>query len=186
MTRAQVKAGEKVLITGIGGGVALFALQFALAAGGEVIVTSGSPDKLDKAMAMGATGCANYCESRWVDTLKSLAGAFDVIIDGAAGDGMNDLLDLAMPGGRVVIYGATRGNPTQVVARRIFWKQLNVLGSTMGSPADFESMVDFVGQHSIRPVVDTVFPFEEGEAAMRWMDDARQFGKIVIKLPSSL
>jgi zinc-binding alcohol dehydrogenase/oxidoreductase len=184
MTRAQVKAGEKVLITGIGGGVALFALQFALAAGAEVIVTSGSPDKLDKAMAMGATGCANYGEPGWVDTLKSLAGAFDVIIDGAAGDGMNDLFDLASPGGRVVFYGATRGNPTNIVARRIFWKQLNVLGSTMGSPADFGSMVDFVGQHSIRPVIDTVFSFEEGEAALRWMDDARQFGKIVIKVRS--
>ena len=184
MTRARVQPGEKVLITGIGGGVALFALQFAVAAGAEVIVTSGSPDKLDKAMALGATGCANYGESGWVDTLKSLAGAFDVIIDGAAGDGMNDLLDLAMPGGRVVIYGATRGNPTQVVARRIFWKQLQVLGSTMGSPADFRSMIDFVAQHSIRPIVDTVFPFEEGEAAMRWMDDARQFGKIVIRVQS--
>jgi NADPH:quinone reductase-like Zn-dependent oxidoreductase len=182
MTRAQVQQGEKVLITGIGGGVALFALQFSVAAGAEVIVTSGSPDKLDKAMAMGATGCANYGEPGWVDTLKSLAGAFDVIIDGAAGDGMNDLLDLAMPGGRVVIYGATRGNPTQVVARRIFWKQLQVLGSTMGSPADFRSMVNFVGQHSIRPVIDTVFPFEKGEDAMRWMDDARQFGKIVIRV----
>jgi zinc-binding alcohol dehydrogenase/oxidoreductase len=186
MTKARVQPGEKVLITGIGGGVALFALQFAVAAGAEVVVTSGSPDKLDKAMALGATGCANYGEPGWVDTLKSLAGAFDVIIDGAAGDGMNDLLDLAMPGGRVVIYGATRGNPTQVVARRIFWKQLQVLGSTMGSPADFRSMIDFVGQHSIRPIVDTVFPFEEGEAAMRWMDDARQFGKIVIRVSSSL
>ena len=184
MTKAQVQPGEKVLITGIGGGVALFALQFAVAAGAEVVVTSGSPDKLDKAMAMGATGCANYGEPGWVDTLKSLAGAFDIIIDGAAGDGMNDLLDLAMPGGRVVIYGATRGNPTQVVARRIFWKQLQILGSTMGSPADFRSMIDFVGQHSIRPVIDTVFPFEEGEAAMRWMDDARQFGKIVIRVRS--
>jgi NADPH:quinone reductase-like Zn-dependent oxidoreductase len=91
-----------------------------------------------------------------------------------------------MPGGRVVFYGATRGNPANIVARRIFWKQLNVLGSTMGSPADFRSMIDFVWQHSIRPIVDTVFPFEEGEAAMRWMDDARQFGKIVLKLPSSL
>jgi zinc-binding alcohol dehydrogenase/oxidoreductase len=184
MTRAQVKAGEKVLITGIGGGVALFALQFALAAGAEVVVTSGSTDKLDKAMAMGAAGGANYGEPGWVDKLKSLAGAFDVIIDGAAGDGMNDLFDLAMPGGRVVFYGATRGNPANIVARRIFWKQLNVLGSTMGSPADFESMVNFVGQHSIRPVVDTVFPFEKGEDAMRWMDDARQFGKIVIKVGS--
>lgn len=182
MTRAQMKAGEKVLITGIGGGVALFALQFAVAAGAEVVVTSGSTEKLDKAMAMGASGGANYTDKGWVDKLKSLAGAFDIIIDGAAGDGMNDLFDLAMPGGRVVFYGATRGDPTNVVARRIFWKQLNVLGSTMGSPDDFQSMVDFVQQHTIRPVVDKAFPFEEGETAFRWMDDSRQFGKIVIRI----
>jgi zinc-binding alcohol dehydrogenase/oxidoreductase len=182
MTRARVLAGEKVLITGIGGGVALFALQFAVAAGAEVIVTSGSVEKLDKAMAMGATGGADYMDKGWVEKLKSLAGAFDVIIDGAAGDGVNDLFDLAMPGGRVVFYGATRGNPSSVVARRIFWKQLNVLGSTMGSPEDFGSMVDFVGKHRIRPVVDRVFPFNEGEAAFRWMDDGVQFGKIVIRV----
>jgi NADPH:quinone reductase-like Zn-dependent oxidoreductase len=180
MTRARVRAGEKVLITGIGGGVALFALQFAVAAGAEVIVTSGSVEKLDKAMAMGAAGGANYMDKGWVEKLKSLAGAFDVIIDGAAGDGMNDLFDLAMPGGRVVFYGATRGNPSLVVARRVFWKQLNVLGSTMGSPEDFSSMIAFVTEHRIRPVVDRVFPFNEGEAAFRWMDDGMQFGKIVI------
>ena len=182
MTRAQVRAGEKVLITGIGGGVALFALQFAVAAGAEVVVTSGSVDKLDKAMAMGASGGANYKDKGWVEKLKSLAGAFDVIIDGAAGDGVNDLFDLAMPGGRVVFYGATCGNPGNIVARRIFWKQLNVLGSTMGSPADFNAMVDFVEQHSIQPVVDRVFSFGHGETAFRWMDDARQFGKIVIRM----
>jgi zinc-binding alcohol dehydrogenase/oxidoreductase len=182
MTRARLRAGDKVLITGIGGGVALFALQFAVAAGAEVIVTSGSVEKLDKAMAMGAAGGANYTDKGWVDKLKSLAGAFDVIIDGAAGDGMNDLFDLAMPGGRVVFYGATRGNPSSVVARRVFWKQLNVLGSTMGSPDDFRSMIAFVTEHQIRPVVDRVFPFNEGEAAFRWMDDARQFGKIVIRV----
>ena len=182
MTRAGVRAGEKVLITGIGGGVALFALQFAVAAGAEVIVTSGSVEKLDKAMAMGAAGGANYTEKGWVEKLKSLAGAFDVIIDGAAGDGVNDLFDLAMPGGRVVLYGATRGNPSGVVARRVFWKQLNVLGSTMGSPEDFRSMIAWVSEHRIRPVVDRVFPFKEGEAAFRWMDDGMQFGKIVISI----
>jgi zinc-binding alcohol dehydrogenase/oxidoreductase len=185
MTRAQVRSGEKALITGIGGGVALFALQFAVAAGAEVIVTSGSADKLDKAMAMGASAAVNYLDKGWVEKLKSLAGSFDVIVDGAAGDGVNDLFDLAMPGGRVVLYGATRGNPTNVVARRIFWKQLNVLGSTMGSPVDFISMINFVQQHRIRPVVDRVFPFEDGEAAFRWMDDGMQFGKIVIKVGSN-
>ncbi|HTR29695.1 MAG TPA: zinc-binding dehydrogenase [Puia sp.] len=182
--RAQVRAGEKVLITGIGGGVALSTLQFAVAAGAEVVVTSGSGEKLDKAMAMGATGGVNYRETEWVAGLKSLAGAFDVIIDGTAGDGLNDLFDLAMPGGRIVLYGATNGNPGQVVARRIFWKQLNVLGSTMGSPADFAEMMEFVGRHRIRPVVDRVFPLRDGEQAFRWMEEARQFGKIVVRTSS--
>lgn len=181
-TRAQLQQGEKVLITGIGGGVALFGLQYAVALGASVYVTSGSEEKLDKAIALGAKGGVNYRTANWGQSLQDLAGSFDVIIDGAAGDGMDELLNLATPGGRVVLYGATRGNPSSLTARRIFWKQLNVLGSTMGTPEDFRSMVAFVGRHGIRPVVDTVFPFSDGEAALRHMDDAQQFGKIVIKV----
>jgi zinc-binding alcohol dehydrogenase/oxidoreductase len=186
MTRARVQPGEKVLITGVGGGVALFAMQFAVAAGAEVLVTSGSVEKLDKAMVMGAMGGANYREGGWAEKLKSLAGAFDVIVDGAAGDGLNDLLDLAAPGGRVVLYGATRGNPAQMVARRIFWKQLNVLGTTMGSPEDFAGMMDFVGRHAVRPVVDRVFGLAQGEAAFRWMEEGKQFGKIIVQAPRTV
>jgi NADPH:quinone reductase-like Zn-dependent oxidoreductase len=163
----------------------LFALQFAVAMGAEVLVTSGSVEKLDKAMAMGAMGGANYRDIGFVERLKSLAGAFDVIVDGTAGDGLNDLLDLAAPGGRVVLYGATRGNPAQVVARRIYWKQLNVLGSTMGSPEDFAGMMEFVGICEIRPVVDRVFGLEQGEAAFRWMEEGKQFGKIIVKTSAS-
>jgi zinc-binding alcohol dehydrogenase/oxidoreductase len=181
-TRAQVQQGEKVLITGIGGGVALFALQFALAAGGQVYTTSGSDEKLDKSIALGAKDGVNYTKGNWVETLQKLAGSFDVTIDGAGGDGMGALLNLSSPGGRLVFYGATRGNPSTLEARRIFWKQLNILGSTMGSPEDFTSMIAFVKTHGIRPVIDKVFPFEEGEAALHRMDNAQQFGKIIIKI----
>ena len=181
IVRAQLRAGEKVLITGVGGGVALFAMQFAVAAGAEILVTSGNVEKLDKAMAMGAMGGANYRDDGWVARLKSLAGAFDVIVDGTAGDSLNDLFDLAMPGGRVVLYGATKGNPSEVVARRVFWKQLNVLGSTMGSPDDFEAMLRYVAKHGIRPVVDRVFALRDGEQALRRMDEGKQFGKVVIR-----
>lgn len=181
-TRAQLLAGEKILITGIGGGVALFALQYAVAAGARAYVTSGSPEKLAKAMQLGASGGVNYKDANWGAALQERAGSFDVIVDGAAGEGMDELLNLATPGGRLAFYGATRGNPSTLTARRIFWKQLTIVGSTMGSPADFRAMVNFVKQHAIRPVVDQVFPFEEGEAAFRRMDDARQFGKIVLKI----
>jgi zinc-binding alcohol dehydrogenase/oxidoreductase len=182
VTRGQVQQGEKVLITGIGGGVALFALQYAIALGARVYVSSGSDEKLDKALKLGAIGGVNYRHDDWGRHLQELAGAFDVIIDGAAGDGMDELLNLATPGGRVVFYGATRGNPSGLTARRIFWKQLNILGSTMGNAGDFQSMVAFVSEHGIRPIVDTVFTFSEGEAALRHMDDASQFGKILIKV----
>src|SRR5882757_5433655 len=182
LTRAQLQPGEKVLITGIGGGVALFALQYAVALGARVYVSSGSEEKIENAIALGVKGGVNYKAGNWGQSLQELAGSFDVIIDGAAGDGMDELLNLATPGGRVVFYGATRGNPSNLTARRIFWKQLNVLGSTMGNPEDFRSMVAFVGRHGIQPVVDKIFPFDKGEAALRHMDEAQQFGKIVIKV----
>ena len=182
-TRSQLQPGEKILITGIGGGVALFALQYAVATGAKVFVTSSSQEKINKAMKLGASGGVNYKDADWGSALQQLAsGPFDVIIDGAAGEGMDELLNLATPGGRLAFYGATRGNPTHLTARRIFWKQLTILGSTMGSPEDFRAMVTFVESHALRPMVDQVFPFEEGEAAFRRMDDARQFGKIVVKI----
>jgi zinc-binding alcohol dehydrogenase/oxidoreductase len=182
MVRAALAPGEKVLITGIGGGVALFALQYAVAADAKAYVSSGSEDKLARAKELGALGGANYKDKDWVGTLRALAGGFDVIIDSAAGDGFNDLLDLAAPGARVAIYGATGGNPAGVVARRIYWKQLNILGSTMGSPEDFKAMVDFVARHGIVPVMDKVFDPRDAETAFRRMDDGKQFGKIAISM----
>ncbi len=182
VTRAQLQTGERVLVTGVGGGVALFALQFAVAMGARVYVSSGSDAKLAKAVALGASGGVNYKDTGWVGALRSMAGGFDVIIDGAAGSSVNDLLDLAVPGGRLVFYGATLGNAPDTLVRRIFWKQLNVMGSTMGSPADFSAMVASVSAYGLRPVVDSVFSAIEGEAAFRRMEGGEQFGKIVIRI----
>lgn len=179
--RAHIQPREKILITGIGGGVALFALQFALAAGAEVYVSSGSEEKIERAIALGAKGGVNYKQENWVSSLKQQAGSFDIILDGAAGDGFNDLLDLCAPGKRVVLYGATKGVANNIAMRRLFWKQLNVLGSTMGSEEDFVAMIAFMNQHRIKPIIDKIFPFTEGEAALRRMDETQQFGKIVIK-----
>jgi NADPH:quinone reductase-like Zn-dependent oxidoreductase len=180
--RAQLQAGEKILITGIGGGVALFALQFARAAGARIYTSSGDEEKINKALALGAEAGVNYKHADWVEILQEQAGSFDVILDGAAGDGMDGLLNLAIPGGRIVFYGATRGNPSGLTARRIFWKQLNILGSTMGNPSDFSRMVAYVNKQAIRPIVDRIYPFADGEAAFRHLDDGRHFGKIVIKI----
>jgi NADPH:quinone reductase-like Zn-dependent oxidoreductase len=181
-TRAQLRKGERVLITGIGGGVALFALQFAVAAGAAVFVTSGSDEKLERARALGALGGANYKEANWPDVLRGQAGEFDVVVDGTAGEALNALCDVAAPGARLAFYGATLGNPKELIWRRVFWKQLSVLGSTMGHPSDFAAMVAMVNEHKIVPVVDSVYALADANAALARMAAAEQFGKIVLKI----
>ncbi|MDO7849481.1 zinc-binding dehydrogenase [Hymenobacter sp. M29] len=181
--RAQVQAGERVLVTGIGGGVALLAAQFCAARGAEVWVTSSSEEKIARARELGAKGGINYNTENWVKTLIQQAGGpFDVIIDSAAGAAFNALLDAAAPGGRIVFYGGTLGNIPDMPPAKIFWKQLSILGSTMGSPQDFDDMLALVSEKQIVPVVDEVFPLAKGEAALRRMDAGAQFGKIVLKI----
>jgi zinc-binding alcohol dehydrogenase/oxidoreductase len=182
-TRAQVQADERVLVTGVGGGVAALAAQFCAARGAEVWVTSGADEKLARAQELGAQGGVNYKAENWVKTLLQQAGGpFDVIIDSAAGPAFNDLLDAAAPGGRIVFYGGTLGAIPDLPPAKVFWKQLSVLGSTMGSPQDFEAMLALVTEKQLIPVVDEVFPLAEGEAALRRMDAGAQFGKIVLKI----
>jgi NADPH:quinone reductase-like Zn-dependent oxidoreductase len=177
-SRAGLVSGERVLVTGIGGGVALFALQFALAAGATVYVTSGSDEKLARAKQLGAAGGANYRNEFWAEDLKRVG--FDVIIDSACGKGFSQLTNLAAPGGRIAFFGATLGNPPELDLRRIFWKQLNVLGSTMGSPSDFAAMMRLVEQHKIQPLAEILYPLSEGNEALATMDNAKQFGKIIL------
>lgn len=179
-SRVGLQAGEKVLITGIGGGVALFALQFAVAAGAEVWVTSGSEEKIAKAKTMGAKGGISYHEPKWAKTLVAESGNFDVILDSAGGDGFPFLLDLAAYGGRIATYGGTRGAIPLLSPQKIFWKQLSVFGTTMGSQKDFSAMLNFVNKHAIVPFVDTIFPLSEANAAIQSMENSKQFGKIVL------
>lgn len=184
--RAQLQPGEKLLLTGIGGGVATLAFQFALSQGAEVWVTSSDPYKIQHAVDKGAKGGVNYQEPEWAKNLLKEAGPFDLILDSAGGEGFGDLLDLAKPGGRIAIFGATRGPLKEIPTRKIFWKQLSILGSTMGSEADFADMISFVRQHQIRPQIDQVFPLEETEAAFRRMDEGQQSGKIVVQVDSGV
>jgi len=171
-----------VLVTGIGGGVALFALQFAVETGADVWVTSSSEEKIARAVALGAKGGLNYTQAGWAAAAVKAVGQFDVIVDSAGGDGFGDLLDLAAPGGRIVFNGATRGNPSGLALRKIFWRQLSLLGTTMGSPADWSALMAFVALHRLRPVVSEVFPFERGPEAFALMERGGQFGKIVVRM----
>jgi zinc-binding alcohol dehydrogenase/oxidoreductase len=181
--RARVQPGERVLVTGVGGGVAQVAAQFCAAHGAEVWVTSGDDDKLARALAqpVGLRGGINYHTENWARTLTQRAGGgFDVIIDSAAGEAFGALLDAAAPGGRIVFYGATLGNIPQLPAAKVFWKQLSILGSSMGSLQEFDAMLAFVNEHQLAPAVDKVFPLAEGEAALRYLEAGQQLGKVVL------
>lgn len=181
-SRAQLQEQERVLISGVGGGVALLACQFAIAAGAEVYVTSGSAQKIEQAIALGAKAGVNYKEENWHKSLLEKAGGgFDVIVDSAGGDGFKYFLDLANMGGRIVFYGGTRGS-FKVNPQKVFWKQLSLLGSTMGNTEEFGKMLDFVAQTQLVPVVDSTWTLEEGAAAFDYMDQGKQFGKIVFKI----
>jgi NADPH:quinone reductase-like Zn-dependent oxidoreductase len=183
VTRAQVKTGEKVLVTGIGGGVALFALQFAKSLGATVYVTSGSEEKIERARNLGATGGVSYRNATWGKELIALSGGGpDVVIDSTGGDTFNKALEVLKPGGRLVTYGSTLGAVEKMETRRIFWKQLNVLGSTMGTDDEFAEMLKFYETRGLEPVIDSVHPLEEGKEAYLRMQEARQFGKIVLKI----
>jgi zinc-binding alcohol dehydrogenase/oxidoreductase len=179
-SRCQAKAGEKVLISGIGGGVALFALQFAIAAGCEVWVTSSSDDKIARAVGMGAQGGYNYHTEGWSKTAMAETGGFDCVIDSAAGSGFADLVKTCAAGARMCFYGGTTGPLTGISPQIVFYKQLTIMGSTMGSSKEFKDMVNFVKKHKIVPVVDEVFTLENGNAALKKMDEGKQFGKIVL------
>jgi NADPH:quinone reductase-like Zn-dependent oxidoreductase len=183
VTRGQVRPDETVLITGVGGGVATFALQIARFNGARVFVTSGLEAKLDRARALGAEGGVNYKESDWAQQLKDQMGsAPDLIIDSVGGATFDTLLDLAAPGGRIVSYGATLGAVPNLAMRRVFWKQLTILGSTMGTDQEFADMLKLFDSGAIAPVVDQTFPLADAAAAHRRMEEAGQFGKIVLRI----
>jgi len=181
-TRARLRKDETVLVTGVGGGVATLAVLFAHQAGARVIVTSGSDEKLARASLLGASSGVNYHAETWGKTVQQLCdGGPDVIIDSAGKDTFPALLDIIKPGGRIVTFGATTGSPTTVEVRKIFWKQISVLGTTMGSSREFVDMLRLF-DHGLKPAVDKVLPLADAAQAHERMDQAGQFGKIVLEV----
>lgn len=185
-TKAQVQKGDHVLITGIGGGVALFALQFAVAAGANVYVTSSSADKINKAVELGAKGGINYKDSDAMAQLqKQLNGAkLSAIVDGAGGALFNEYLQVMRPGGYIVQYGQTASPSVSFTMNEVACN-LELRGSTMGSRAEFKQMVKFVDKHKIRPIVSKVFHGLNQENVDNAIDLLRthsQFGKVVIEI----
>ncbi len=183
-TRAEARKGEKVFIHGIGGGVALFAMQFALAAGCEVYVSSSSEQKIQDAVALGAKDGFLYNTEDWAKNLVAQKLSFDVIVESAGGPGYAGLLSIAAPGARIASYGGTRGKMDGLSPQVIFWKQLSLLGSTMGNDNDFAEMLAFVSRHGTEPVISKTFALENIADAYTYMHEAQQFGKIIIDIQS--
>lgn len=183
VTRGQIKEGETVLVTGIGGGVQTFVLLFAKALGARVAVTSSSDEKLARARELGADIAVNYATTPdWHKAVRKEAGSIDVAVDSAGGDTFAKLTTIVRPGGRIVTYGGTTGD-AKIKMFPVFWNHLTILGTSMGSPQDFAGMLRFVSENSIRPVIDRVFAMDEAvEAALR-MAGGAQFGKIVLAIP---
>ena len=182
-TQGKLNADQTVLLTGIGGGVAALMLQMATATGARVLVTSGSDEKIERAIKMGAAGGANYRTKEWGQTLRDLAGSqgIDLIVDSAGGEGFDELINIVNPGGKLVFFGATAGNPSQVNLRKIFWKQLTLQGTTMGTEKDFSGMVRLFESHQIHPVIDGPYPWDAYIDAYARMEKGQQFGKIVVR-----
>ena len=178
--QGQLKSNEKVLITGFGGGVAQFAFQFAKSVGAKVYASSSSEEKRNMAKKLGAISVFDYTKEDWVENALKESDGFDLIIDSAAGDALNNLINLVKPGGKIVFYGATRGNPSSLIARKVFWNQIKIIGTTMGSDQDFEEMVSFVKDHEIKPIIDHVFTFGQAAEAFDRMKAGKQLGKIVL------
>ncbi|WP_162340031.1 quinone oxidoreductase family protein [Cyclobacterium salsum] len=181
IVQGKVKKGDKVLVTGFGGGVAQMAVQFALSKGARVFVTSGAVWKLEKAIAMGAEAGYLYHSESWTDEAMAHTQGFDLIIDSAMGATVNQLMDVIRPGGSLVFYGATLGNIPELNARKLFWKQVTLQGTTMGSDSDFEEMLAWVTNQELVPVVDAVFPLSGALLAFEKMEKSSQLGKLVLQ-----
>ncbi|PKR86367.1 zinc-binding dehydrogenase [Heyndrickxia camelliae] len=178
-TRGNVQSGMKVLIPGIGSGVATFMLQFAKAAGATVYVTSRSQEKCKKALEIGADKAIDT----GVDWDEELNGEkMDLIIDCVGAATMNKSLKQLRQGGTIVTFGSSTGDVMQLDLRAFFYGQFNFLGSTMGSGEEYKEMVQFIEKHQIRPVVDQVYPLEQYMEAFHRLENAKQLGKIGLKM----
>ncbi|GGE29266.1 alcohol dehydrogenase [Marinithermofilum abyssi] len=180
ITRGQVQEGETVLIPGIGSGVALYILQMAVTKGAKVYVTSSSEEKIERSKQLGAVGGVNYTSENWVKQLRGLIGGADLIVDGVGGPGFNDLISLTKIGGRIVTYGATNGPVPQYVLPKVFFKNMDIRGTTMGSPREFAQLLDLYERHQLRPVMDRSFHIEQATEAHQFMEKGRNFGKVTL------
>jgi NADPH:quinone reductase-like Zn-dependent oxidoreductase len=185
VTRAGLEEGEWVLVWGVGSGIGSSALVLAKALGARVVATSSSDDKLAKATELGADAVVNHGTGDVVASVKEATGGpgVDVVVEHVGEATWQTSLQSVRPGGRIAVCGATTGPNPPAGLHRVWWKQLTILGSTMGTKSDFEGAYELVKSGRAKPVVDSVFPLSEARAAHERMESGEQFGKIVLSIP---
>jgi NADPH:quinone reductase-like Zn-dependent oxidoreductase len=184
VTKAALQPDEWVLVWGIGGGVATASLAIAKALGARVVVTSSSDAKLERARELGADATVNHATEDVAARVKELTGGgVHVVVETVGADTWQTSLAVVRPAGRVCVCGATSGPNPPANLHRMWWKQLTIYGSTMGSSADFAAVFDLVKSGRAKPVIDEVFPLSEVRAAHERLESGQQLGKIVLSIP---
>jgi NADPH:quinone reductase-like Zn-dependent oxidoreductase len=185
VTRARILRGEWVLLWGIGSGVSTAGLAVARALGARTIVTSSSDAKLERARELGADAVVNHATGDVKAAVKEVTAGHgaDVVVDHVGEATWRTSLDVAARDGRIAICGATSGPNPPAALHRLWWKQLTILGSTMGTKDDFEGAYDLIESGRARPVVDEVLPLSEIRRAHERLEAGEQLGKIVLSVP---
>jgi zinc-binding alcohol dehydrogenase/oxidoreductase len=184
VTKAGLQAGEWVLVWGIGSGVGSATFVIAKALGARTIVTSSSSEKLDRARELGADAAANHAEEDVAAAVKDATGGAgaNVVVEHVGEATWKTSLQAAGPNARIVVCGATSGPNPPAQLHRIWWKQLEIYGSTMGTKEDFEGAYELVASGAAKPIVDKVFPLEEAAAAHEYLEAGEQFGKVILAI----
>jgi zinc-binding alcohol dehydrogenase/oxidoreductase len=181
VTCARAAAGRRLLVTGAGSGVATFVVQIAAALGGEVWVTTSSSEKLQRLVALGARGGVLYTRPDWSEELRDAAGGgFDAAVDSWGAAGWQSILSSLDRGGLLVNFGDTGGETATVSVSDVYWEWRSIVGTTMGSPGEYDALLEHVGSERWSPVIDDVFELDDIDAAARRLTDSDRFGNVVI------
>jgi NADPH:quinone reductase-like Zn-dependent oxidoreductase len=184
VTKAALQAEEWVLVWGIGGGVATASLSIAKALGARAVVTSSSDAKLERARELGADATVNHSTEDVAARVKELTGGgVHVVVETVGQATWQTSLSVVRPAGRVCVCGATSGPNPPANLHRMWWKQLTIFGSTMGTKQDFEAVFELVKAGRAKPVIDSVYPLAEARAAHERLESGEQLGKVILSIP---
>ena len=180
-SRGGLRSGETVLVLGAGSGVSTFAVSLAVQAGARVLVTSSSDEKIERARVLGAESGVNYATTPdWAESVAEL-GPVDLVLD-SVGSTWQQSLDAVRPGGRVVVFGGTGGTEVTLQVRPFYFRQQSLFGTQLGSPRDFEALLRMLEEATWKPVLDSVRPLAEAEAALARLESGEHFGKLVLEI----